>query len=80
MAVLLRHPVPGLLLQSTGYDSILIKKKLIRRYVYSFIYWLGHCLGLSLPPHPPCWIYRCMWSPPPRLVICKDEERKEDDF
>lgn len=26
MAVLLRHPVPGLLLQSTGYDSILIKK------------------------------------------------------
>ena len=27
MAVLLCHPVLGLLLQSTGYNSILIKKK-----------------------------------------------------
>lgn len=27
MAVLLCHPVPGLLLHSTGYNSILIKKK-----------------------------------------------------
>lgn len=31
MAVLLRHSVPGLLLHSARYDSILIKKELIRR-------------------------------------------------
>lgn len=49
MAVLLRHSVPGLPQHSTRYDSILIKKKLIRRcFICLFVYWLRHCLGLSL--------------------------------
>lgn len=47
MAVLLRHPVPGLLLHSTGYDSILIKKKLIRRDAYLFIHLLVETLPRS---------------------------------
>lgn len=52
MAVLLRHPVPGLLLQSTGYDSILIKKKTYKE-ICLFIYLLAGTLSRPESPTSP---------------------------